>query len=58
MRSHFQVPKYWNKLVQPPHIVISNIGSMNYYKMNQKYIDETSVMKRGLASMINVYYGK
>ena len=40
----FPVQAHWNRLVLPPHQVITNIGSILYYKMNQKSIDGTSVL--------------
>ena len=40
--NHFQVQANCNRLVRPPHQVITNTGSIIYYKMNQKSIDGTS----------------
>ena len=42
--NHFQFRTYFNKLVRIPRQVISNNGSILYYKMNKKSIDGTSVM--------------
>ena len=52
--NNFQVWAYCNRLVRPPHQVISNNGSIIYYTMNQKSIDVTSVIIWGLESMINL----
>ena len=36
--NNFHVRAYCNRLVRPPHQVVSNTGSIIYYTMNKKSI--------------------
>ena len=40
--NHFQVRSHCNRLVRPPHPVITNTISIIHYTMNKKSIDRTS----------------